>query len=107
MKGLPAKVPHPSDICEESLLFFREHFRLAFSMHIAGGDIRSRLDITPTKEYQFMEAMKVDEDHPPSEEDYIRNRSQWQSMLGLELLSILWPLEDLPEVIVRENFSVN
>ena len=76
-------------------------------MHIAGGDIRSCLDITPMKEEEFMEAMKVDEDHPPSEENYIRNRSQWQSMLGLELLSILWPLEDLPEVIVRENFSVN
>lgn len=50
----------------------------------------------------FLKDMGVSEDDPPDEEDYLNNKEEWLSPLGLELLSTMRPLESLPSIALQE-----
>lgn len=49
-----------------------------------------------------MKTVGVSKKNPPDEANYERNKADWKDKVGAELLSIMWPLEMLPEIMVKE-----
>lgn len=58
------------------------------------------------KQNAFMAAMCVDPDHPPDEENYNKNQHKWESPMGWEMLTTVWPLDKLPDVATTNILNV-
>lgn len=100
--GLPERVPDHSQPHKDSFDYFREHFRFGLSVYVAGGDIRRDINLGVLDDTTFMDTVGVSEDDPPDEENYKRHEDEWKTIMGTELLSTMWPLETLPDIVLRE-----
>ncbi|EPS99961.1 hypothetical protein FOMPIDRAFT_1050056 [Fomitopsis schrenkii] len=101
---------HSPDLPEKSRVFFREHLKLALSLHLAGGDNRKGIDASTPGQEDSMQSLGVSKDSPPNEANFIQNNNKWQKPMGIEILSTMWPLSELPSIareVVRGNSLEN
>lgn len=96
LEGFPERLPEHLIPHEESFVNFREHFRLALACHVAGGDIRRDISSDRVTVNQLQKDVGVSRKNPPDEANYKRHTADWKTKAGLEVLSIMWPLERLP-----------
>ncbi|EPS99981.1 hypothetical protein FOMPIDRAFT_100765 [Fomitopsis schrenkii] len=98
LKNLRQQLWQPSNLPEASRLYFREHFKLALSYYLAGGDVRKGNDASTPAQNNFMNEVGVGRNTPPDEAKYTQYENRWQEPMGIEILSTIWPLSELPSM---------